>query len=129
MTRPTKYETEEERKQARREQTRERVKRYRDNVTQNNIESKCVTHNVTQNSVSNNSVAVDRNYKVPYEMCKLEKAELKETAESYKKEIEELKRIIEELKTKGVSQEELYWRDKYNKLNVEYKRLRRRFNV
>jgi len=123
--RPVKYKTEEERVKARKEQNR--IAKQRQRNVSNNVSNN--EDNSVSNNVSNNSIAVDRNYKVPYEMCKLEKAELKETAESYKKEIEELKRIIEELKTKGVSQEELYWRDKYNKVNVELKRIRRRFNV
>ena len=99
MVRPVKYKTEEERLQARREQTRKAVNKHRKGVSNNSVSN---NSNVS-NNVSNNS---DKNYKLLYELLKIEHEELKEHNKANEELIEEQRNEIRELKNKD---EEEWW--------------------
>jgi len=93
MVRPHKYKTEEERLQARREQTRKAVNKHRKGVSNNSVSN---NSNVS-NNVSNNS---DKNYKLLYELLKIEHEELKEHNKANEELIEEQRHKIRELENK-----------------------------
>ena len=93
MVRPHKYKTEEERLQARREQTRKAVNKHRKGVSNNSVSN---NSNVS-NNVSNNS---DKNYKLLYELLKVEHEELKEHNKANEELIEEQRHKIRELENK-----------------------------
>ena len=93
MVRPVKYKTEEERLQARREQTRKAVNKHRKGVSNNSVSN---NSNVS-NNVSNNS---DKNYKLLYELLKIEHEELKEHNKVNEDYIQELHNKVKELENK-----------------------------
>jgi len=92
MVRPVKYKTEEERLQARREQFRKANKKRK--APNNNNNNNSVSNN---NNNNNNS---DKNYKLPYELLKIEHEELKEHNKANEELIEEQRHKIRELENK-----------------------------
>ena len=93
MSRPRKYKTEAERLQARREQTRKAVNKHRKGVSNNSVSN---NSNVS-NNVSNNS---NKNYKLLYELLKVEHEELKEHNKVNEDYIQELQHKVRELENK-----------------------------
>ena len=98
MVRPHKYKTEEERLQARREQTRKAVNKHRKGVSNNSVSNNSVSNNSNvSNNVSNNS---NKNYKLLYELLKVEHEELKEHNKVNEDYIQELQHKVRELENK-----------------------------
>ena len=93
MVRPKKYANETERLQARREQTRKAVNKHRKGVSNNSVSN---NSNVS-NNVSNNS---NKNYKLLYELLKVEHEELKEHNKVNEDYIQELQHKVRELENK-----------------------------
>jgi hypothetical protein len=87
MVRPKKYTNETERLEARREQWRKANKKRKNNINNNNSNS------------SNNNIN-NKNYKLLYELLKIEHEELKEHNKVNEEFIEELQKKVRELENK-----------------------------
>ena len=93
MSRPRKYKTEAERLQARREQHK-KYNSKRSNKSNDNNDNNCYEPNDKNDSNSN------KNYKLLYELLKVEHEELKEHNKANEELIEEQRHKIRELENK-----------------------------